>query len=173
MDEYQKIDGFPYSVTRDGVVRNDRTGHIKQAALANSGYYFVRLWVNGKGKNFFVHRLVAQAFVQNPENKPEVNHIDGDKTNNVASNLEWVTGAENKRHCREVLGKINRNPNTKAANNACKKRVRCIDTGTEYESITTAAKAIGSSQSSLSAHLLGWREKCKGLKFEYVGGKAS
>lgn len=173
MAEYRKVDGFPYSVTSDGVVRNDRTGHILKPATSNSGYRCVKLWDGGKGKNSFVHRLVALAFVPNPNHKPEVNHIDGDKTNNSANNLEWVTGAENKRHCREVLGKINRSPNTEAANNACKKRVRCIDTGKEYESITAAAKAIGAAQSSLSDHLLGHKRNCKGLSFEYVGGAVS
>lgn len=168
MAEYRKVEDFPYSVTYDGVVRNDRTGHILKPVTSNSGYCCVKLWDRGRGKNSFVHRLVALAFVPNPDNKPEVNHIDGDKKNNSASNLEWVTAAENKRHCREVLGKINRNPNTEAAHKACKKRVRCVDTGIEYESVTAAAKAIGSGQSSLSTHLLGKRNSCKGLTFEYA-----
>ena len=173
MDEYRKVDGFPYSVSSDGLVRNDRTGRFRKPTVSNSGYLCVKLWYGVKSKNCFIHRLVALAFVPNPGNKPEVNHIDGDKTNNAFSNLEWVTGVENKRHCREVLGKINRNPNTKAANNACKKRVLCIDTGEEYESITSAAKAIGVTQGTLSAHLLGWHHSCKGMKFEYTGGQAS
>lgn len=168
MAEYRKVDGFPYSVTSDGSVRNDRTGHSLKPVMSNSGYFCVRLWDRGRSRNSFVHRLVAQAFVPNPEHKPEVNHIDGDKTNNTASNLEWVTGAENKRHCREVLGKINRNPNTEAAHNACKKRVRCLDTGVEYESITAAAKDIGATQGMLSTHLLGINRSCKGMKFEYA-----
>lgn len=170
MAEYRKVEGFPYSVTRDGAVRNDRTGNILKHTISNSGYCCAKLWNRGRGKNSFVHRLVALAFVPNPENKPEVNHIDGNKMNNSASNLEWVTAAENKRHCREVLGKINRNPNTEAAHNACKKRVRCVDTGIEYESITAAAKAIGVKQGSLSMHLLGKRNRCNGLTFEYAGG---
>lgn len=170
MAEYRKVDGFPYSVTRDGVVRNDRTGRVRKPSVSNSGYYCVKLWDGERSKNSFVHRLVAIAFVPNPEGKPEVNHIDGDKTNNAASNLEWVTGVENKRHCREVLGKVNRHPDTRAAHNACKKRVRCIDTGEEYESITAAAKDIGVAQSALSTHLLGGHNRCKGMRFELVGG---
>lgn len=173
MAEYRKIDGFPYSVTIDGVVRNDRTGQIRKLTVSNSGYYCVKLWNGGKGKNCFVHRLVAAAFVPNPDCKPEVNHIDGNKANNTASNLEWVSGAENKRHCREVLGKINRNPNAEAAHNACKKRVRCLETGSEYESITSAAKAVGVTQGSLSAHLLGHNRRCRGMQFEYVEGASS
>ena len=170
MAEYRKIDGFPYSVTSDGVVRNDRTGYLRKPTVSNNGYYRVKLWDKGKSQNCLIHRLVAIAFVPNPENKPEVNHVDGNKANNTASNLEWVTGAENKRHCREVLGKVNRSPNTDAAHNACKKRVRCLDTGAEYESITEAAKAIGVVQSALSSHLLGLNKSCKGMKFEYAKG---
>lgn len=168
MAEYRKIDGYQYSISSSGTVRNDRTGNDITPALSNSGYLRVRLWKKGKGKNFYVHRLVALAFIANTDQKSEVNHIDGDKTNNVASNLEWVTGKENKRHCREVLGKINRHPNVEAAHKACKKRVRCVDTGKEYESITAAAKDIGVVQGALSTHLLGKVRRCKGLTFEHI-----
>ena len=67
-----------------------------------------------------------------------------------------------------MLGKINRNPNTEAANNACKKRIRCIDSGIEYESITEAAKAISVSQGTLSYNLISKNMTCKGLRFEFI-----
>lgn len=172
MAEWRKIEGWPYSVSDDGQVRNDRNGNILKQVMANSGYCRVRLWDCGRGKNYSVHRLVALAFLPNPDKKPEVNHKDGNKANNEVSNLEWVTGVENKRHCREVLGKVNRHPNTEAAHDACKKRVRCVDTGAEYESITAAAKALGVSQSTLSEHLLGHSRHCRGMLFEYATGGA-
>ena len=62
------------------------------------GYLFVVLRVNGKSIATYVHRAVAEAFVPNPENKPQVNHIDGNTQNNRADNLEWVTPKENMRH---------------------------------------------------------------------------
>ncbi len=58
----------------------------------------VNLWADGKRKAKLVHRLVAETFIPNPESKPDVNHIDGDSTNNHVSNLEWVTKSENMRH---------------------------------------------------------------------------
>lgn len=62
------------------------------------GYLQVCLTKNGKYQTFLVHRLVAQTFIPNLENKPQVNHIDGDKENNFVDNLEWVTSSENIRH---------------------------------------------------------------------------
>lgn len=60
--------------------------------------YHVELWKNGKRKVFMIHRLVAEAFIPNPENKPQVNHIDGNRLNNHVSNLEWNTNSENMHH---------------------------------------------------------------------------
>lgn len=64
----------------------------------NRGYCIQTLNLNGKAIPVKFHRLVAEAFIPNPNNLPEVNHIDGDKTNNNVSNLEWCTSSENKKH---------------------------------------------------------------------------
>lgn len=66
--------------------------------INNDGYVEIRLSKGGNTKTCFIHVLLAQVFIVNPENKPEVNHIDGIKTNNTLSNLEWVTHAENMQH---------------------------------------------------------------------------
>ena len=71
---------------------------ILKPATAYNGYLLVPLYAGGKRKKLKVHRLVCQAFHDNPDNKPCVNHIDENKTNNAANNLEWCTYEENNNH---------------------------------------------------------------------------
>lgn len=68
----------------------------------NLGYHKVQLYKDGKSKMFYVHRLVAMSFIPNPDNKPQINHKDGNKDNNTIDNLEWVTSKENLRHAVET-----------------------------------------------------------------------
>ena len=89
-------------ITRDGRFWKGRMlGQFK----AGQGYLRSVLSVNGKYHHEYIHRLVAMAFIPNPENKAEVNHKDGNKHNNVVSNLEWVTKSENGLHLCRVLGR--------------------------------------------------------------------
>ena len=91
---WEKITNRPnYSVSETGLIRNDKTGRILKAHLGTSGYYQVML--GRKTSPLYVHRLVAIAFLNNPDKLPQVDHIDGDKTNNNVSNLRWVTVSEN------------------------------------------------------------------------------
>lgn len=71
---------------------------IKSLARNGNGYLFVFLKRDGTRQKMFIHRLVAQAFLENPHNKPIVNHKDSDRGNNLLSNLEWVTDSENTKH---------------------------------------------------------------------------
>ena len=74
--------------------------------LTSSGYTRVQLFLHGKKRNHFIHRLVAMAFLENPNNKTQVNHINGDKVNNKLSNLEWSTPSENGKHSYKILGRV-------------------------------------------------------------------
>lgn len=78
----------------DGRVRKF-SGKLLKPALAGNGYFFVTLASNQNNKRCYVHRLVAEAFIPNSKNLPQVNHLDENKTNNTASNLEWCTAKEN------------------------------------------------------------------------------
>lgn len=99
------IDGLTgYLVTEDGRVFSEHTNKFRAlGSKSNSGYLQLVLKVYGKRKFVYIHRLVATAFVPNPENKTEVNHKNGNKEDNRAENLEWVTSSENKRHAIGVL----------------------------------------------------------------------
>ena len=106
-----------YQISNLARVKSFQKGKVKilQPILNNSGYLSVRLYKNGKSKVLKVHRLVAENFIPNPKNKPEVDHIDGCKINNAVENLRWVTSSENTQAALETgaLKTGSENPNSK------------------------------------------------------------
>jgi hypothetical protein len=96
---WKEIAGYcGYEITEDGQVRNKESKCVLKTQLQNGGYLIVALRKNKKRKAATIHRLVATTFIPNPNNKPQVNHIDGNKENNHINNLEWCTLKENMRH---------------------------------------------------------------------------
>jgi hypothetical protein len=107
--------------------------------------------VGASGKTIKVHRAVAEAVIPNPENKPQVNHIDGNKANNRVENLEWATQKENMGH---------------ASRNRLTKHVSVIrDDGEEYHTVTEAAKANGVSVACISEVINGHQKTSAGHSF--------
>lgn len=93
-----------YEVSLNGEVRNKSTKHIKSLRITEAGYYRVTLYPSGK--SYTVHRLVAQTWIDNPNNYPVVNHKNGNKLDNRVENLEWCTVQYNTRHAIDVTKKM-------------------------------------------------------------------
>ena len=87
-----------YKISPQGEIFSLYQNRLLNGWIQSSGYKAVSLYKNGKATKFHLHTLLAQAFIPNPLNLPEVNHKDGNKQNNALSNLEWVTGSQNIRH---------------------------------------------------------------------------
>lgn len=103
MEIWKKIDNFPnYMISNLGRVKSlNYRGNTKKEVLLtpyknNEGYLGLNLWNNGKCKHYTIHRLVAQAFISNPENKPFIDHINTIRNDNRVENLRWVTSKENR-----------------------------------------------------------------------------
>ena len=170
VENWKKVEGYPYYVSDLGRIRSCNTNKIKMLRLDKDGYPKVTLHNNGKRKTFNVHRLVANAFIKNPKRKPQVNHISGNKFDNAASNLEWVTGKENIEHAirigliktKDKVVKVNKDPKWR------KRKVRIIETGQCFSSIVDCANAINGRTRGVSEVLGGRKKSHRGLHFEYI-----
>ncbi len=127
-----------YEISDCGEVRNKNTKRVLKTYI-NGGYKIVCLRLNGKDKQYRVHRLVAEAFIPNSKNKPQVNHKNGIKTDNRAENLEWVTNSENIEHRYYSL------------NSGTMQKVRCVETGIVYRSEREAEALTGINSGNISS----------------------
>ena len=154
-EEWRDVVGYEglYQVSNFGRVKSlPRNGTVNMVRILRpnikkTGYINYALQKNNALKTFLAHRLVAQAFMPNPDNLPQVNHIDGDKTNNRVDNLEWCTQLENIRHRSEVLDVHGGSP---------RKKVYCAELNRNFNSISEAAKFCGICSSGI-------RDVCNGI----------
>ncbi len=105
-EKWKKIQDFNYSVSNLGNIRNDNTRLILKSKKHPKGYLYTAITKNQKRYGFKIHRLVAQAFIKNPLNKEQVNHINGIKSDNRCINLEWNTQTENMQNAVKLYGKL-------------------------------------------------------------------
>lgn len=146
-----------------------RTGVRKQMIprIGTTGYYMIVLCKDGKPKNHRMHRLIEKAFIPNPENKGDINHIDGNKLNNHISNLEWNTRKENINHAYRIGLSKNSDFAIKMFKERFSKKVINIITGEEYASITEAEIKNGLKQYTLRHKLSKYCTKKEGLIFKF------
>lgn len=164
---WREIDGFPdYEVSNLGRVCSFKGKYprIKKLRKNRDGYLQIQLWHGGKQVMKKVHRLVAEAFVPNPENKPQVNHIDENKLNNVVDNLEWVTRKENCNHGTR---------NSRLAEVQGKAVVQYTTEGVFmdlYSSLTEAERVTGINKSHICQVCRGKRKTAGGYEWCYEEG---
>ena len=166
LDRYVPSNHNNYKLCRgvERVLDPDDHGYV-QTLLYNHG-------MNGKknGKHYSVHRLVAEAFIPNPENKPEVNHKDGDKLNNNVDNLEWVTSSENIKHAYDTgfnsieVARQSAHKASLVSAELSRIKCKCIETGQIYESYTEAGELTGTSASEIKLSC-DKHSVCRGLHY--------
>lgn len=169
MGEWRTVSAQPgYEVSDCGRIRNSETGRELKPQRSN-GYLRVTLCDDTGHHQRNVHRIVAETFIPNPSGYTEVNHIDGNRTNNSVTNLEWCTRSGNMKHAyRTGLQKPIPSQIEHSLSKATEKRmrpVRNVDNGRRYDSIAECAREEHLCHSAVSFHVAG---KAKKRRFEYV-----
>ena len=166
----KQIKGFEdYLITLDGKVFSLKTMKFLKSKVTNAGYSQIQLFNKNGYKYFSVHRLVAEAYIQNIENKEQVNHMDGNKLNNLMCNLEWMTRSENQQHCSDTglrkvddamrargrhAGKMCGAENGRKARLKTSKLILDENTGIFYLGVRAAADALGLKRTTMNSRIL-------------------
>ena len=141
------------SLERDIYYPNGTVHHLKEKILASNldrhGYQYVNLYKNGEGKKMLVHRLVAMAFIPNPENNPQVNHKDENPLNNFVENLEWCTASYNTNYGTRNERMIQNRRSYKLGNHPQAKSVFCEELNKTFDCAKRAGEELGIDVSSI------------------------
>lgn len=139
---------------------------ILKPSVHPAGYLQVELKVGQKSRYAGIHRLVAETFLPNPLNLPQINHIDGDKHNNTVDNLEWCSCQDNIRHA--MASGLRKHP--EKGKHRPPKQVECIETGEIFSNIVQAARKLGISYHYL-ADRINKNKPCHGLTFRIINAE--
>lgn len=179
MEQWKDIIGYngTYQVSNFGRVRklhivgSNINSRILKQSKSSTGYLHVQLYKNGNSCTKMIHILVATSFLLNPDNKPQVNHKDGNKLNNSVKNLEWVTKSENIKHAYK-LGLL-RSPmlGRRGSSPQAKEIYQCDEKGNiiqKWDSIAEASRALNCQRSCILRCLSGSRKTFRKYIWKYV-----
>lgn len=145
-----------YAITMTGRVWSYRNKKFLKPGNNGKGYLFVNLCKDDSSKSFYLHRLVAETYLPNPDNKPQVGHIDDNPKNNCWDNLYWTS----------CLNNINYGKRAKSAKGA--KKVICVETGQIFRTLNEAAEEMNLDQGNISRVCNGKAKTTGGYTFEFV-----
>lgn len=173
-EEWKELKDFEefYEISNMGRIYSKRKKKIMTVLDHNCGYVQINLIGKGFKTHKYIHRLVAEHFVPNEENKPMVNHKDGDKRNNQYTNLEWCTARENQQHSRKVLKRETyKIPVTYGKEHHNSKKINQIKNGTVINTFFgcgEAFRATGISKANIWSALKGKRQSAGGYNWQYA-----
>jgi hypothetical protein len=176
---WKDVEGYEglYQVSNFGNIRslryrNQTKTQLLKKQLDRYGYEVICLSKKGVVKSKRINRLVALAFIPNPENKPHINHIDGEPKNNKVENLEWCTQKENIQHLYKILKYKSHMNGRKGAKSNCNKRVIQLDKTKQYiktwDCILDASKKLNISSSAISNCLTNRSKTAGGYVWKYA-----
>lgn len=169
MENWKPIKDFEDYLASDlGNVYSTKSNKQMHLTKTKNGYMHINLSKGNKKHGFYVHRLVANAFIPNPENLPQVNHKDEDKSNNGISNLEWCTNRYNQNY-----GTSNKRRSEKLKSRQTGNKILCLETGVAFPSIKEAGKVMGLCASEISRMVFKTRNvySVHGYHFALLDGK--
>ena len=160
MKDVQNYEGL-YAVTSCGRVWSYKTKKFLKPQKNKDGYSIVCLHKDGEQKNYYIHRLVAEAYLPNHNNLPCVNHKDENKENNALQNLEWCTYKYNNSY-----GSRNERAG-KAISKALSKPVFCVELNKTFDGVRAAARVLGLGSGNITQCCKGTRKTCGGYHWRY------